>query len=124
MVSQIGHSVLQRSLTLPKMNCCFSSIQPEKNATRRAAWAKNRARESAMRHLALLLASIVALCACGGEKPRPEKPFILADRASLGFGLENGQAVYIGTRPQQSLQISNEGLQDLNITDITLSGDN
>src|ERR1043165_6558120 len=63
------------------------------------------------------------LCACG-EKTRPEKPFILADRASLGYGLETAEAVYIGQSKKQTLQISNEGTTDLKIESITVSGDN
>lgn len=75
-----------------------------------------------MRIAAVTLISILAFAACG-EKPRPQKPFILTDRASVGFNQEFGGGTFIGTKPQQSLSISNEGIEDLVISEITKSGD-
>ncbi len=45
------------------------------------------------------------------------------DKLSLGFGLENRSAEYIGSKPQQSLDIRNGGLADLTVTQATLTGD-
>jgi hypothetical protein len=70
--------------------------------------------------LALVSLSILALTACG-PKDRPQKPFILTDRASIGFGMEFDSGTYIGTKPQESISISNEGLEDLIISAIELT---
>ena len=130
MVSQTGHSVLQRSETRPKMNWLFSSMHPEKlkvNATSSTAWARTGFAELKpgtldMRMFAVSALAILALSACG-EKPRPTKPFILTDRASIGFDTEFASGTFIGTVPQQSLAITNEGLEDLVISEVSQTGD-
>jgi hypothetical protein len=75
-----------------------------------------------MRIAATLLVVGIVLMTCG-EKPRPSLPFILTERGSLGFGTEFGGGTFIGTVPQEHLSVSNEGLQDLKISDVTQSGD-
>lgn len=65
---------------------------------------------------------IVASSGCGKES-LPQKPQLIVDRESLGFGLEFGSGVYIGTMKTDSIQITNGGLQDLTISSATYSGD-
>ena len=66
---------------------------------------------------------LFALVGCGQEQTYPQKPQLITDRDSLGFGLEFGSATYIGQQPQDSLSITNKGLQDLTITSVDLRGD-
>ena len=66
---------------------------------------------------------IVASVGCGG-KPVPEKPQLILDRDSIGFGQEFSSTTRIGTAPQESLLLlSNGGLADLVISSVTYSGD-
>ena len=76
-----------------------------------------------MKRLAAIAAAIIVASFACGKPSLPQKPQLLADRDSLGFGLEYNSATFIGTRPQDSIQISNGGLDDLIITSTTLSGD-
>lgn len=64
---------------------------------------------------------LVALAGCGKES-MPDKPQLLLDRASIGFGQEFGSGTYIGTEPQESLLIENGGLQNLEISSVTIAG--
>lgn len=64
----------------------------------------------------------LALAACGKES-LPQKPQLILDRDSLGFGLEFGRGTYIGTSPQESLLVENGGLEDLVFSSVTLTGD-
>lgn len=41
----------------------------------------------------------------------------------MDFGVADGTAVYVGTAPQESLIISNEGLENLRINSVTKTGD-
>jgi len=67
---------------------------------------------------------ILASLGCG-ETPPPEKPFILTDKGSLGFGTEFGRpGVFIGSSLPNSVIVMNKGLEDLKIDDFVLSGDN
>lgn len=50
--------------------------------------------------------------------------FIRPDRRELGFGLEFAEVVYVGTKPQQSVQLINEGTAGLTINNVGLSGPN
>jgi hypothetical protein len=70
----------------------------------------------------LLAGSLAASLGCG-PKPPPDNPFITVDRASIGFGQEFGSGTFIGMKPMESLSINNEGLGDLTISAITLTGD-
>ncbi|MHB8875317.1 MAG: Ig-like domain-containing protein [Myxococcaceae bacterium] len=70
----------------------------------------------------LALPIFLALFACGKES-LPQKPQLITDRDSIGFGQEFGSGTYIGTKPQESLLIENKGLEDLVITSISPSGD-
>src|SRR5579863_8059829 len=53
---------------------------------------------------------------------RPSTAYIWPDRFVVGFGTDFNAAVFVGTSPQASLQVFNEGLADLQITGATLSG--
>ncbi len=75
-----------------------------------------------MRIRPVSLLAIVAALGCG-EKPPPEKPFILTDVASIGFDVQFGRGTYIGTAPVNSLTVTNEGLADLVIEDVSKTGD-
>ncbi len=65
---------------------------------------------------------VVALLACEAE-PLPEKPQLIVNRESIGFGAEFGDATYVGTKPQESLQIENGGLNLLVLQQPQLVGD-
>lgn len=71
----------------------------------------------------------VALLACGkapdGQQPgnHPNEPTIVTDRPELQFGLEFDQGVWIGTSKQESLLIENDGLEPLEISNVTKTGD-
>ena len=53
----------------------------------------------------------------------PQKPQLIVDRESLGFGQEFGSGVYIGTMKTDSIQIQNGGLSDLKIESAAYTGD-
>ncbi|MBS1149917.1 MAG: putative lipoprotein [Myxococcaceae bacterium] len=53
----------------------------------------------------------------------PQKPQLIVDRESLGFGQEFGSGVYIGTMKTDSIQIQNGGLEDLKIESAAYTGD-
>ena len=75
-----------------------------------------------LRHL-LAAAIFLAPVACGKPEPTlPQKPQILTDRNSIGFGQEYGSGTYIGTKPPESLLIMNKGLDNLHIDDVSLVG--
>lgn len=65
---------------------------------------------------------IVALAACGKE-PLPQKPQLLVDRDSIGFSQEFGSGTFVGAKPQESLLITNGGLENLVINSVSLTGD-
>lgn len=68
------------------------------------------------------LVILVALCACGKES-MPQKPQLAVDRDSIAFGVEFGSGTYVGTAPQESLMISNGGLENLILSGVSLAGD-
>jgi hypothetical protein len=70
--------------------------------------------------LASALLILVVFAAC--EKPLPEKPQLITDVDSIGFGQEFGSGTFIGTSAQRSLQIFNGGLTPLNIQSTTMTG--
>jgi hypothetical protein len=76
----------------------------------------------ALRHL-VGVPIFVGLFACGKGASLPQKPQLEVDRDSIGFGQEFGSGTFIGTKPQESLQISNGGLETLKISEVTYSGD-
>lgn len=59
---------------------------------------------------------------CDGDSYMPE-PHSCPDRASIGFSQEFGSGTFIGTSAQESLSIRNGGTPDLQISEITFSGD-
>jgi hypothetical protein len=61
----------------------------------------------------------VALVSCGKQETLPEKPQLRTDRDSIGFGQEFGTGTYIGTAPQESLLLENQGIQTLTISAVT-----
>ena len=46
------------------------------------------------------------------------------DRTKLQFGQEVGNAVFVGTRPVETLQLKNGGLETLQISDVLVTGAN
>jgi hypothetical protein len=67
--------------------------------------------------------ALVFLAACGEEESLPQKPQLRVDRVLMDFGTESGGATYVGTAPQESLQIRNEGLETLKINSVVKTGD-
>src|SRR5687767_12052656 len=121
MVSQMGHSVLQRSATRPKMNWLRSSMQPEAptaNATCSAARRKNdlesaakQRGEPSMRTAAGSVLAFIGALGCGPRAP-PEAPVILAGVAPLGFDAQFGRGTLSGQAPVNRLTVRNEGQAD------------
>jgi hypothetical protein len=73
---------------------------------------------------ALLLCLLALPVGCGGsEPPPPNEPTLKLDREGMYFGSEFGNAVFVGTRPQESVLVMNEGLQDLVISEVAQAGD-
>ena len=64
-----------------------------------------------------------ALLACGSSNSLPNQPQINTDRDTVDFGQSAGLGTYIGTVPQDSLKITNGGIQQLVISSATLAGD-
>jgi hypothetical protein len=75
-----------------------------------------------MRIAALSLVAVLALSDCG-DKPPPDKAFILTDRSAIGFMTEFASGTYIGMSVQDHIAVMNKGLQDLSITDVAKTGD-
>lgn len=63
------------------------------------------------------------LTGCGKEGALPQKPQLVLDRDSIGFGQEFGSGTFLGTQPQESLLIENGGLENLTLANVTLTGD-
>ncbi|MFN0062926.1 MAG: hypothetical protein ACKVPX_10470 [Myxococcaceae bacterium] len=70
----------------------------------------------------LVLTATLALTAC--EETPPEEPTLLIDRTSLGFGQEFNSGTFIGTTGFATLLLKNEGVQDLVISNVSLSAPN
>lgn len=51
------------------------------------------------------------------------KAYSCADRASLGFAQEFGSGTYIGQKPQETLSVRNGGAVDLDVSEVSFSGD-
>src|SRR5437762_11866595 len=103
------------------MNCPLSSRHPLSTtalATANSAWA----RKPLMPRARLVVVAIFSSVTCTPSGMTTDKPFILTDRASLGFDQIYGGAEFICTSVQNSLIVSNEGLDDLKISDITYTG--
>lgn len=60
--------------------------------------------------------------ACSGDS-LTDKAQVCPDRASLGFGQEFGTGTYIGQKPQDTIDIRNGGIANLNVASATISGD-
>ena len=69
------------------------------------------------------LAAAAALWGCHGSDVA-QKPRIQPDRTELGFGSEYGDAVFVGTRPQETLQLKNGGQDDLAVASVAVQGAN
>lgn len=65
---------------------------------------------------------MVASTGCGKES-LPQKPQLVVDRESLGFGQEFGSGAFIGTMKSDSIQITNGGLETLTIQSAAYTGD-
>jgi hypothetical protein len=72
--------------------------------------------------VALLAPILLSLAACTKSDP-PRTPQLITNRDLVGFGTESGLATYVGTSPQDSLDIKNGGVEDLIISNYSLSGD-
>ena len=68
--------------------------------------------------LRVALLGVLLTLAVGCEKPIPQNPHIFLNPESINFG-----QVYIGTVPQSSLAITNEGIAELSISAVEKSGD-
>jgi hypothetical protein len=51
------------------------------------------------------------------------KPFARVTPTSLGFGLKPSSCIYTGATVFESISVANVGIQDLHISQVTLSGD-
>jgi hypothetical protein len=73
----------------------------------------------------LLFAPIIlALAGCGnGGTNSPQKPQISLDSLAMDFNQQFGSGTYIGAKPQNSVQIRNQGLNPLTLTSVRLAGD-
>ena len=72
--------------------------------------------------VALLSPILLALVACTNSNP-PNTPQLLVNRDTVGFGTDQGLATYIGTIPEDSLDIKNGGVEDLVITGFNIAGE-
>ena len=70
----------------------------------------------------LAWAAALALAGCQGAASQPLKPQIQPDRTALQFGTEYGSAVFVGTRPQEALQLKNGGQEDLAVASVSVQG--
>lgn len=59
---------------------------------------------------------------CDGETLM-STPHLCPDRGSIGFALEFNSGTFIGTKPQESLRLTNGSTANLDITAISYSGD-
>ncbi len=90
-----------------------------------------------MRLLPPLLAACVLLAGCSpAEGPDagpdagtgdvgaalPLKPLIQPDRLQVDFGGDFGNAVYVGTQPQEVVQLKNVGQELLTLSNVSLTG--
>ena len=62
--------------------------------------------------------SLLLLASFGCEKDPPKTPQVAVDRTPVAFA-----PAFVNTKPQESLAISNDGLADLTLTSVALSGD-
>jgi hypothetical protein len=76
---------------------------------------------SNMRARLLLWTSLVGLVACGPPAPK-EKPQISLDRTKLGFNQEFNSGTFIGTTTFNTVVITNEGVEDLVLSNVSISG--
>jgi len=74
--------------------------------------------------------AILSIFPACGKAPVPcdgdtlmDDPYSCPDRASLGFAQEFGSGTYIGQKPQESLSIRNGGVKDLQVSEVSFSGD-
>jgi hypothetical protein len=69
-------------------------------------------------HLRVVLSGLLASFALACEDPIPQKPNIRLDPERIDFDLR-----YIGTQPQASVAINNDGIEDLVISSVDKTGD-
>lgn len=75
-----------------------------------------------MRNLCLSLAAVAVLAlGCGGSDV-PEDPTLAPDLSVLTFGGTFGNAVYVDSGLQQTLQLKNTGKKDLTVASVTIEG--
>ncbi|QSQ10665.1 hypothetical protein [Myxococcus landrumensis] len=66
-----------------------------------------------------------SLAACG-ESPEdlPKAPQLISDRDEMGFDTEHNSGTYVGTTGFNSVQVSNQGEDTLEVTNVSYSGPN
>jgi hypothetical protein len=87
-----------------------------------------------MKRLSPIVGTLIflALGSCGKASTGPcdtdgelgQKPILCTERDSIGFGLEFGSGTFIGAKPTQTFMIYNNGIPELTISEVTLTGDN
>ncbi len=77
-----------------------------------------------MRTLFALLVAAALFPACGGNTTLPQQPLIQPDRRELNYGADFGNAVLVGTSVAETLQLKNGGKDPLEISSVTVTGDN
>ncbi|MBX7113071.1 MAG: hypothetical protein K1X64_01965 [Myxococcaceae bacterium] len=60
---------------------------------------------------------------CDPDGPLGDKPRLCTERDSIGFNQEFCSGTYIGTSVPQTFMIWNNGIEGLNISEVTLTGD-
>lgn len=64
-----------------------------------------------------------SLAACGDSAEElPKAPQLISDRDEMGFDTEHNSGTYVGTTGFNSLQVSNQGQDTLEVSNVTLSG--
>lgn len=102
----------------------FSRLLPHPNERSANATSAGNAGTFLLMRFGLAAAlSTLLLTACGGEENLPQKPQLIVDRLIVDFGSLAGRGTYVGTEPEESMQIKNGGLETLKINSVTKQGD-
>jgi hypothetical protein len=77
-----------------------------------------------MRRITLLVTTIIlGLAGCGKGADIPATPQLKTDVELVDFGQQVGNVTYVGTSVANSVQIANDGSEDLKLQSVTLDGD-
>jgi hypothetical protein len=66
---------------------------------------------------------LLALAGCSQEPSLPNVPALLPDTSAYNCWAGECDGNFIGTSPQGTIQLQNKGLQTVNVTSVTLTGD-